>query len=130
MDDYALNDILGQHEAWLRDEEDGRRANLRGAYLRGANLQDADLQGAYLRRADLRGANLDFSSWPLWCGSRDVIVDVRIAAQLAAHLCAVTCDDPAYLVAREALLPFARSSHRVEDLGLMEAQIIAKAEGR
>jgi hypothetical protein len=47
---------------WIRDE-DGARADLRGAYLqgadlRGAYLQRADLQRAYLRDAYLRDANL------------------------------------------------------------------------
>ena len=95
-------------------------ANLRRADLSGANLSGADLSWAYLRGADLRGAYLDFSCWPLWCGTKGVFVDARIAAQLAAHFCALDCGDPAYQEAREALLPFARTSHRAKDLGLIE----------
>ena len=53
-----LNQIIASHGKWLRDEEGGERANLRGANLRGANLEDADLRGANLEDADLRGANL------------------------------------------------------------------------
>jgi hypothetical protein len=49
-----------------------------------------------------------------------MIVDARIAAQIAAHFCALTCDDPAYLAAREAILPFARTSHRAQQLGLLD----------
>ncbi|MEY8576163.1 pentapeptide repeat-containing protein [Oscillospiraceae bacterium 21-37] len=52
-----------------------------GADLRGVDLRKADLQGA-----NLRGANLDYSCWPLWCGSLDVKVDVRLAAQLVCPL--------------------------------------------
>lgn len=95
-------------------------ANLIGADLRGADLRGADLRGADLSGADLSGAELDFSCWPLWCGTQGVFVDARIAAQLAAHFCALTCDDPAYQEARAALLPFARTSHRAQDLGLLE----------
>ena len=95
-------------------------ANLRGADLRGADLQGANLRGADLQGADLRDADLDFSAWPLWCGSQDAIVDARIASQLAAHFCVLVCDDPAYQAARKALLPFACTSHRAEDLGLVE----------
>ena len=105
-------------------------ANLRGADLRGANLRDADLKGANLKGADLRdanlqganlrGANLDYSFLPLWCGSKDMIVDRRIAAQIAAHFCALVCDDEDYQAAREAILEFAKSSHRAKDLGLVE----------
>ena len=99
---------------------DLRGANLQGADLQGANLRGAYLRSAYLQGADLRGADLDYTSWPLYCGSKGVKVDARIAQQLAAHLCAVVCDDPGFLAAREALLPFAQLSHRAKDLGLLE----------
>ena len=49
-----LKEIIASHGKWLRDEEGGERADLRGA-----DLEDADLRGANLRGADLRGANLE-----------------------------------------------------------------------
>ena len=49
-----LQEIIKSHGRWLRNEEGGERANLRGAYLSGADLSDANLSGA-----DLRGADLD-----------------------------------------------------------------------
>ncbi len=70
MTPTELTEILELHKKWLNDEEGGKRANLRGA----------DLQVA-----DLRWADLDFSCWPLWCGSFNVKVDKRIASQLAYH---------------------------------------------
>jgi hypothetical protein len=79
----------------------------------GANLVGANLVGA-----NLEGANIDFSSWPLWCGSNHVRVDARIAEQIVAHFCALDCDDEEYKTAREAVLPFARKSHRAKDLGI------------
>ena len=104
---------------------DLRHANLRNADLSFANLSDADLRHANLRNADLRFANLshadiDYSCWPLWCGSKGVKVDRRIAAQLAAHFCAVDCDDPDYQAAKAAILPFAKTSHRAKELGLSQ----------
>jgi hypothetical protein len=60
-------------------------ANLRGDDLNGANLSRANLRGADLRGADLRGADIDFSCWPLWCGSVGVKIDERQARQLMAH---------------------------------------------
>jgi len=98
-----------------------RRADLQGANLQGANLRGADLRGADLRRADLRGADLrgadlDFSSWPLWCGSKNVKIDLRLAMQLAAHFCAVECEDPEYQTARKAIFKFALKSHIAEYL--------------
>ena len=94
-------------------------ANLKGADLRDANLQGANLKGADLRDANLQGANLDYSFLPLWCGSKGMIVDRRIAAQIAAHFCALVCDDEDYQAARTAILEFAKTSHRAMDLGLL-----------
>ena len=66
-------EVLQRHAKWLKNEEGGEKANLRGANLWGAdlqganlwgadlqdaNLRDADLWDANLRGADLRGANL------------------------------------------------------------------------
>ena len=62
-----------------------RDANLRDANLRSANLRSANLMGADLMGANLMGANLDFSCWPLWCGSQNVKIDERQAKQLLAH---------------------------------------------
>ena len=93
MTQDELNEVLRKHMAWLNDEKDGVRA-------------------------DLRGANIDFSCWPMWCGSKDVKVDARIAAQLAAYFCVLDCDDPGYQAARTAILDFAKTSHRAEDLGI------------
>ena len=101
-------------------EADLCAADLRAADLRGANLCEADLCVADLSTADLRGANIDYACWPLWRGSLGVKVDVRIARQLAYHLCALDCDDPEYIKARNALLPFANQFHRVQECGILE----------
>jgi hypothetical protein len=108
MEQKELNKILEKHLKWLRDEKGGERYVCEFC---------ADLTGA-----DLTGANLDFSCWPLWCGSKNVKVDARIAAQLAAHFCVLDCDDPAYKAARKAILKFAKTSHRADYLGLLEME--------
>lgn len=100
MEQKNLDEILRLHKMWLNEEEEGKRANLRGA--------------------DLRGADLDYSCWPLWCGSLDVKVDRRIAAQLAYHFCCLDCDDPDYIEARNAIVNFANEFHRVEECGWLE----------
>ena len=56
-------EIIGSHRKWLAGNPDGRRADLRGADLRGAvlsraDLSYADLRGALLSRADLSRADL------------------------------------------------------------------------
>ena len=151
MTQEELNMILDKHRKWLNDEEGGERANLYranlyranlyranlyranlcgatlfgatlfGATLFGANLREANLCGANLREANLHGANLDYSCWPLWCGSLDVKVDARIARQLAYHFCRLDCDDPEYLEARKAIAKFANGFHRVDECGRIEA---------
>lgn len=95
-----------------------RHADLSDADLRRAKLRYANLSDADLRHADLRGADLDYSCFPLWCGSKGMIVDRRIAAQIAAHFCALECDDADYIAVREAILEFAQTSHRAKVLGL------------
>ena len=69
MDAKELQEILKKHKMWL-NEEGGERANLQGANLRGAYLQ---------------GADLDFSVWPLWCGSIGVSLDTIQLRQLVYH---------------------------------------------
>ena len=54
-----LKEICGKHIKWLRDEEGGERADLRGADLQGADLQGADLRGADLQ--DAKNSELAFA---------------------------------------------------------------------
>jgi len=103
------------------------RANLRGANLRGANLREAnlyganlceaDLYGADLREANLHRADLDFSCFPLWCGSFNMKVDLRLMAQLAYHFCKLDCQDENLKHYQKYLVPLANQFHRAEELG-------------
>ena len=150
MKQHDIENLIKLHKQWLEGKEDGCRADLSradlsgadlsGADLRGADLRGADLSGADLRWADLRGAGLrwadlsgadlsgadlrgadiDYSCWPLWCGSLDVKIDKRIAAQLAYHFCRLDCDDEEYINARNAILEFANQFHRVNECGKLE----------
>ena len=100
-------------------------ANLRGAdlseaNLRGADLSEANLSDANLRGADLRGADLDYSCYPLWCGSLHLKADKRLACQLAYHLCSMQCDDAEYVKMRNSILGFANQFHRVDECGELE----------
>ena len=123
-----IQEVLEKHEMWLNGEDGGQRANLQGANLQGAYLRGADLQGANLwgadlwdadlRDADLRRADIDFSCWPLWCGSKSITVDLRIVYQLLAHVACLHCDEPEYAEIQKAIMPYAVKSHRARDLGL------------
>ena len=90
--------------------------SLEGYTLGSANLRYANLSSANLRSANLSYADIDFSCWPLWCGSQSVKVDKKLAMQLAAHFCAVECEDEEYKAAKSAILEFAKGSHRSADL--------------
>ena len=100
-----LAEILEAHKKWLICEEGGKLADLRWADLRWAKLSRADL---------------DYSCWPLWCGGLHVKTDRRIMAQLAYHFCNQECDDPDYINARNAILDFANTFHRVDECGKLE----------
>jgi uncharacterized protein YjbI with pentapeptide repeats len=146
---FELEEILDAHNKWLCDDEGGKRANLHGADLHGANLhgadlhgadlhganlhganlhgadlRGADLSGADLREADLRGADLDFSCLPLKCGGLQWEIDRKIAAQLAYHLCSMDCNDPEFLAARNSILAFANTFHRVDECGVLKEREI------
>ena len=135
---------------------DLRGANLQGADLQGAYLQGANLQGAYLQDAnfrdtiflnaslrdaslrdallcdadlrgtDLRGADIDYSAWPLWCGSLEAYIDDRIAIQLLYHLLRPVQASP--YVSQEVkerlltddLIKLANRFHRAEECGEIE----------
>lgn len=134
MTQEELQTILEKHKKWLNNVPGGERANLRGAnlrganlecaYLAGANLECANLANANLRGANLAGANLDYSCWPLWCGSlRNVRIDKRIFAQLAYHLCRVIVDDDECKAAQRALYPIANQFHRVNECGRLRGRL-------
>jgi uncharacterized protein YjbI with pentapeptide repeats len=96
-------------------------ANLRGADLSYANLSGANLSYANLSGANLRGADIDFSCFPLWCGGLDWKVDVKIARQLAYHLCSMQCDDEEFAKARSAIMDFANQFHRADECGELKS---------
>ena len=112
MDKKELDLILEKHEKWLDNENDGERANLRGA-----DLQDADLQGA----------DLDYSCWPLRCSSLGVHIDDRLAKQLLYHLLynAAYSKNISEEVKNALLEPdivaLANEFHRADECGKIEA---------
>lgn len=133
MNKTDLEKILTEHTLWLHNEE-GKRADLSEADLRGADLSGADLRMVNLRGADLRwanlgeadlrgadlcGADLDFSVLPLWCGSLGAKVDERIIRQIVYHTLRlaqnseISCDLKGVLFTKE-LIEQANLFHRVE----------------
>ena len=93
-----IQEVLARHKKWLENDEGGQRA-----YLQAADLQDADL---------------DFSCWPLWCGSKGIKVDLRIVYQLLAHVACLACDEPEFNEIQKAIMPWAVKSHIAKNLGL------------
>ena len=131
MTQKRLNILLDRHKLWLdSDYKQGCKLvlvneDLRGLDLSYRDLRNADLSNANLCRADLRGAdlsnaNLDFATLPLWCGGSRFITDDSIVRQILAHVCTIKCENLDWLALREVILPFARKSHRANDLHLLE----------
>ena len=99
-------------------------AALFGAKLNHADLCEADLFGADLRKADLRGANLDYSCWPIWCGSLSIRIDAKIAAQLLYHALrameGVEDDEVRAVRNNPANIELANRFHRVGECGRLK----------
>ena len=118
---YKIESHADLRDANLRDAN-LRDANLSGADLSGADLSDADLRDAHLYGADLRGAdlrdanlrdaNLDFSCWPLWCGSLKVKLDEGQQAQLLYHVLSLM-DEKKHKMLFKYGRPVANKFHRV-----------------
>lgn len=113
MTQQEINKILGLHKAWLNGDENGVRADLRGANLIEANL---------------RGADLDYSAFPLWCGGLDVHIDDRQAVQLLYHLVRNvlysknTSDELKNLLSQKEIVDKANEFHRVDECGKIEVE--------
>ena len=84
------------------------------------------LRWADLRGADLRGADLDFSCWPLWCGSLNVKIDKRIFCQLLYHALRAgqSVDDPEVkrLFEIPEIVNLANQFHRMDECGKIEVK--------
>lgn len=106
-------------------------SNLSGSDLSFSNLSNSNLSNSNLRFSilncsDLRKADIDYSTWPLWCGSLKAYVDDRIAIQLLYHTLSVVQHSP-YVsdeLKRALLTPgnidAANRFHRVEECGELE----------
>ena len=91
-----------------REIADLSNADLRNANLRNADLRDADLRNAGLRNADLRNADLDFSCFPLWCGSFDMKTDIEFVKQILYHVSRLDFDDSEGI--KDAIREFANTA--------------------
>ena len=117
-------EVIGHQKQFDRAEvlkllKDGCKKAILDYDLRRADLSDANLRGA-----DLRGANLDYSCYPLWCGSLHLKADKRLACQLAYHLCSMQCDDADYIKMRNSILGFANQFHRADECGELKEREI------
>ena len=120
--DLRETDLSGADLSW---------ADLSGADLHGSNLSKTDLHGsnlswAYFQGADLSRSNIDFSCWPLRCGSLGVKIDKRIFCQLLYHALRAgqSVDDPEVkrLFEIPEIVNLANKFHRGDECGKIEVQ--------
>lgn len=92
MTKERLNEVLKEHEKWLRTRfelnPEGCRANLRGANLRDADLCGAVLYGAVLYGADLRYADYNESTamYALACPEKGAFIGYKKVGGLIVEL--------------------------------------------
>lgn len=136
MEQKELLEVLEKHVKWLRRQKGGKRAvlddarlmcvSLNGLNLSYASLRGTDLHGIELRGTNLYGADIDYSSWPLWCGSLKARIDDRQARQLLYHvLSAVAYSDNCSDNLKATLLTksniaVANQFHRVDECGKLK----------
>lgn len=129
MKQEELNEVIRLHSMWLNGEKGGKRADMRGADMRGADMQRADMQGA-----DMQGADIDYSAWPLWCGSLKAYVDDRIAIQLLYHTLSVVqyspyvSEDVKRTLLTQDVVDAANRFHRVDECGKLKTWEEIKGE--
>ncbi len=114
ISEQELKNILDKHGKWLRNEENGERANLRYANLRSADLRSADLRYANLRYANLRSADLrsaDLRSADL--RSADLVI-----FQFQRHTAYYTFDGS--LIIGCHVLPITEWAETFEQIGIKE----------
>lgn len=94
--------------------------------LNGADLRETDLFRAYLhytnlRDADLSGSDLDYSDWPLWCGSLTAKIDKRLFCQLLYHVVragqSVEDEEVRKFLDLPEVIALANQFHRVKECG-------------
>ena len=98
---------------------DLQNANLCNANLQYTTLCGANLRGANLQGADLRGTDLDYSCWPLGCGSIDVKIGVRIAKQLIYHAL-IVMDKQQQRAFLKDPIKYANGFHRIPEVSKIE----------
>lgn len=105
---------------------DLQNAKLLSAVLQHTDLRCTDLLGADLQYADMRDANIDYASWPLWCGSLKAYVDDRIAIQLLYHTLSVVqyspyvSEDVKRTLLTQDMVDVANRFHRVDECGKLK----------
>lgn len=129
MTQKEFDEMMRLHEIWLDGEEGGRRANMQGEDLRNVNMNRADMQ-----LANMCGVDIDYSAWPLWCGSLEAYVDDRIAIQLLYHTLSVVqyspyvSEDVKRTLLNRDVVDVANRFHRVAECGKLKTWEEIKGE--
>lgn len=113
---------------------DMQYANMQCAKMQHADMRHADMRSAEMQRTDMRGANIDYSAWPLCCGSLKAYVDDRIAIQLLYHTLSVVqyspyvSEDVKRTLLTRDVVDVANRFHRVDECGKLKTWEEIKGE--
>jgi hypothetical protein len=88
-------------------------ANLTNSNLTGANLEGANLTKANMENTNLKEAHIDLASWPLWCGSINVVVDDHILKQIGYHWIVLMTPDKIKELGLEKAVEFVNGYHKI-----------------
>lgn len=113
---------------------DMQYANMQCANMQHADMRSADMRSAEMQRTDMQGADLDYSAWPLCCGSLKAYVDDRIAIQLLYHTLSVVqyspyvSEDVKRTLLTRDVVDEANRFHRVDECGKLKTWEEIKGE--
>lgn len=113
---------------------DMQYVNIQCAKMQHADMRHADMRSAEMQRTDMRGANIDYSAWPLCCGSLKAYVDDRIAIQLLYHTLSVVqyspyvSEDVKRTLLTQDVVDAANRFHRVDECGKLKTWEEIKGE--
>jgi len=95
-------------------------ADLKNSIFRNSRLTGVNFINVKLNGTRLYNNDIDFSCFPLFCGSLDIKCDEKLFQQLAYHLCRLIVDNDEIKQCQKALIDVANKFHRAIECGIID----------